>query len=375
MAGDRNAEPATSQIAATELKVDLREVLSERELAPPGGVRAAPRIEVSERPPPPPAPADDPVTDTLGTDLEPGDVYRIVDGREARSTTWSRLTARTHELLTTPAAKREERLDHDLRHLRVRGLKRGVTVALGSIKGGVGKTTLTMTLADMLADALRCGVVVVDADLEWGTAADSTPQDGRVGATLVDVLAARERITAPGELAPYLLSLPGGAQLLAGPTDPADIERLTADDMQALLELLKRFFPVILLDLSPGIGLRGTIPRWAFGSADEVVAIATPTRGSLRRAGRMLSHLREQRADVPVTLALNMVPRKRDRAVNKLIEVAQHNGYSRSCVEIPRDDALMRQLDAGLLDVSKLDQRTRIAIKELAYTLASSWCR
>jgi MinD-like ATPase involved in chromosome partitioning or flagellar assembly len=374
MAGDSEVEPATDRIAATELKVDLREALSERELPPPTGAREATRAEVSEPPPPPPAPTV-PEVEAPSTDLEPGDIYRIVDGREARSTTWSRLTDRAHELLTSPAAKREEHLDQELRHLRVRGLKRGVTVALGSIKGGVGKTTLTLTLADMLADALRCGVVVVDADLEWGTAADSTPPDGRTSATLVDVLAARDAITAPGELAPYLLSLPGGAQLLAGPTDPADIERLTAPDMQALLELLRRFFPVILLDLSPGIGLRGTIPRWAFGAADEVVAIATPTRGSLRRAGRMLSHLREQRDDMPVTLALNMVPRKRDRAVNKLIEVARHNGYSSRCVEIPRDDALMRQLDAGLLDVSKLDQPTRIAIKELAYTLASSWCR
>lgn len=374
LAGERNAEPASDRIAATELKVDLREVLSERELTPIT-TADSPAPPPDELPEPPAGPPLRPEPDTLSTELEPGDVYRIVDGREQRGTAWSRLSGRAHELLTSPAAKREEQLDHDLRQLRVRGLARGVTVALGSIKGGVGKTTLTLTLADMLADALRCGVIVVDADLEWGTAADSTPQDGRRSGTLIDVLEARDRIDAPGALAPYLLSLPGGAQLLAGPTDPADIERLTANDMQTLLELLKRFFPVILLDLSPGIGLRGTIPRWAFGSADEIVAIATPTRGSLRRAGRMLAYLREQRAEVPVTLALNMVPRKPDGAVHKLIEVARRNGYTNRCAEIPRDDALMRQLDAGLLDVAALDQPTRIAIKELAYRLASSWCR
>ena len=67
--------------------------------------------------------------------------------------------------------------------------------------------------------------------------------------------------SSPGDLAPYLLSLPGGAQLLAGPTEPSQTEQLDAADMQALLELLQRFFPVVLLDLSPGIGLRGTIPH------------------------------------------------------------------------------------------------------------------
>jgi MinD-like ATPase involved in chromosome partitioning or flagellar assembly len=360
-------------LTATELELDLREALSESEL---------PSVLQAEPPPPPvappapdaaPEPSPDPGKSAI--ELEPGDVYRIVDGREAADSRWTRLSGRARELLTSTAAKQEEGLDRDLQQLRVRGLARGVTVALGSIKGGVGKTTLTLTLADMLAEALRCGVIVVDADLEWGTAADSTPENGRRGGTITDVLAARDRINSPGDLAPYLAALPGGAQLLAGPTEPQDIERLTAEDMQALLDLLKRFFPVILIDLSPGIGLRGTIPRWAFSVADEIVAIATATRGSLRRAGRMLGYLREHRPEVPVTLALNMVPNRPDESVQKILEVARRNGHSRLFAPIPRDDALMRQLDAGLLNVGQLDQGTRIAVKEFAYRLASSWCR
>ncbi len=374
MAGENGAHGAPDKLTTSELKLDLREALSEGEL--PSVLQADP--PPSEPPPPPepePEPELSPDPGQNSTELEPGDIYRIVDGREAANSRWTKLSGRARELLTSPSAKREEELDHELQQLRVRGLARGVTVALGSIKGGVGKTTLTLTLADMLAEALRCGVIVVDADLEWGTAADSTPENGRRGGTITDVLAAREQINSPGQLAPYLLSLPGGAQLLAGPTEPHEIERLTAEDMQALLDLLQRFFPVILLDLSPGIGLRGTIPRWAFGVADEIVAIATATRGSLRRAGRMLTYLREHRAGVPITLALNMVPRRPDESVQKILEVARRNGHSRQFAAIPRDDALMRQLDAGLLNVGELDQPTRIAVKEFAYKLASGWCR
>jgi MinD-like ATPase involved in chromosome partitioning or flagellar assembly len=374
MAGENGKQHPPDRLTTSEMKLDLREALSESEL---------PSVIQADPPPPEPEAAPDPEPGhELGPDpgkdaieLEPGDVYRIVDGREAADSRWSRLSGRARELLTTTSAKQEETLDRHLQQLRVRGLARGVTVALGSIKGGVGKTTLTLTLADMLAEALRCGVIVVDADLEWGTAADSTPENGRRGGTITDVLAAREKINSPGELAPYLLSLPGGAQLLAGPTEPQDIERLTAEDMQALLDLLKRFFPVILIDLSPGIGLRGTIPRWAFGVADEIVAIATATRGSLRRAGRMLGYLREHRPEVPITLALNMVPRRPDASVQKILEVARRNGHSRLFTAIPRDDALMRQLDAGLLNVGELDQTTRIAVKEFAYRLADGWCR
>lgn len=357
-------ETGTPPDAAAEHQAQRGQMLGDTAQASPVGAPvSAPDAEL---PPEAGIPPDE---------LLPADVYRIVDGREQHDTAWRRLHGGVRSLLTSPPAKEEERLDGELRKLRIRGLGRGVTVALGSIKGGVGKTTLTLALADMLADSLRCGVLVVDADLEWGTAADSTPQDGDRGGTLSDVLAARERIVSPGDLAPFLVSLPGGAQLLAGPTKPHEIEQLGAEDMQALLELLQRFFPVILLDLSPGIGLRGTIPRWAFGVADEIVAIATPTRGSLRRAGRMLAYLTEHRPEVPITLALNMVPRRPDEAVRKIIEVAQNNGTTRRYASIPRDDALMRQLDAGLLDLQSLDQPTRIAIKDLTVGLASGWCR
>jgi MinD-like ATPase involved in chromosome partitioning or flagellar assembly len=371
MARDLDLETGNNRVGASDMRMDLREALSDAP-APPPAPPPAPE-EPESRVPQDVAQTDD--EDPLSTELLPGDIYRIIDGREVRDTPWTRFVERTRNLLTSPPAKREEKLTHDLQQLRIRGLAHGVTVALGSIKGGVGKTTLTLALADTLADSLRCGVLVVDSDLEWGTAADSTPEHGRRGATITDVLANRDRINSPGDLAPYLLSLPGGAQLLAGPTDPNDIEEIDASDMQVLIELLRRFFPVILLDLSPGIGLRGTIPRWAFGCADEIVAIATPTRGSLRRAGRMLSYLSERRPDVPITLALNMVPRRPDQAVQRVIKVAEKNGKTRRYAAIPRDDALVRQLDAGLLDISELEQPTRIAVKDLTYQLAKAWCR
>ena len=407
---DAEMQVGNDRVSASEVRVDLREALSDVDSPRPGQPNGQQQPVRQERPPiwdeqgprqrhplPPvdqqpraqqpfnsqpqaaqavaePQPVTEP-EDPLSTELLPADIYRIVDGKEVRDTPWTRFVGRARNLLTSPPARQEQELDHKLQQLRVRGLSRGVTVALGSIKGGVGKTTLTLALADMLADSLRCGVLVVDSDLEWGTAADSTPQDGRRGATLTEVLAAHDQITSPGDLAPYLLALPGGAQLLAGPTDPAEIEQIQSSDMQRLLELLRRFFPVILLDLSPGIGLRGTIPRWAFGSSDEIVAIATPTRGSLRRAGRMLGYLAEHRPEVPITLALNMVPRRPDEASRRVIQVAERNGKTRRYCAIPRDDALLRQLDAGLLNIDQLDQLTRIAIKDLAFQLADGWCR
>jgi MinD-like ATPase involved in chromosome partitioning or flagellar assembly len=89
----------------------------------------------------------------------------------------------------------------------------------------------------------------------------------------------------------------------------------------------------------------------------------------------MLSYLAEHRPAVPITLALNMVPRRPDDAARRVIQVAERNGKTRRYVAIPRDDALVRQLDAGVLDIKELDQPTRIAIKDLTYQLANAWCR
>ena len=285
------------------------------------------------------------------------------------------------KLLTSPG-EREERLDQDLEQLRIRGLARGVTVAFGSIKGGVGKTTLMLSLADTFADALRCGVLVVDADLEWGTAADSIPQDGRRGGTLTDVLQAQERIYSPGDLAPYLVGLPGGAQLLAGPTDPDQIERIEIEDMERLLDLLQRFFPVILLDLSPRDRAARNDPALGVRERrrDRRDRDADPRQPPARRQDADIP--RRASARVPLTLALYMVPKRPEEAIRRVIEVAERApaqdgdaGDTRRYAAIPRDDGLMRQLDTGLLDVAALDQPTRIAIKDLGYQLASGWCR
>ena len=89
----------------------------------------------------------------------------------------------------------------------------------------------------------------------------------------------------------------------------------------------------------------------------------------------MLNYLSEHHPGVPITLALNMVPRRPDEAIRRVISAAEGNGLTQRFVSIPRDDGLMRQLDAGAFDLGQLDQPTRIAIKELTFQLATEWCR
>ena len=304
------------------------------------------------------------------------DAYHVRNGREVRDTPWTRLLDSTWRLLTSSAGRLEQELDEAGEELYLRGLAHGVVLACGSAKGGSGKTTLTQALAEQLASILKVAVLVLDADLEWGTALNAAPPSARRGDTLVDAYNARERIDSAAELAPFLVNLRGGAQLLPGPTDAAVIEQTGPEQMAAVLALVRRFYPIVLLDLPPGAGFScgNPIARWGLQEADEILAVATPKKANVEQVRRLLAFLAEQYPGKPITLALNAAPARPDHAVQRIARVARHASPERFA-EIPYDQVLDRQIDAGTLALDTLAQPTRIAIKQLTHQLASQWCR
>jgi MinD-like ATPase involved in chromosome partitioning or flagellar assembly len=304
------------------------------------------------------------------------DAYRVRNGREVRDTAWTRLLDSTWHLLTSSAGRLEQELDEAGEELYLRGLAHGVVLACGSAKGGSGKTTLTQALAEQLASILKVAVLVLDADLEWGTALNAAPPSARRGDTLVDAYNARERIESAAQLAPFLVNLRGGAQLLPGPSDAELIEQTGPEQMAAVLALVRRFYPIVLLDLPPGAGFScgNPIARWGLQEADEILAVATPKKANVDQVRRLLAFLADQYPGKPVTLALNATPARPDRAIQRIARVARQASPERFA-EIPYDAVLDRQIDAGTLALDALAQPTRIAIKQLTHQLASQWCR
>ena len=304
------------------------------------------------------------------------DAYWVRGGREVRDTRWTRLLDGTWRLLTSSAGRQEQELDEAGEELYLRGLANGVVLACGSAKGGSGKTTLTQALAGQLASILKVAVLVLDADLEWGTALNAAPPSARRGDTLLDAYNARERIDSAAQLAPFLVNLRGGAQLLPGPSDAMLIEQTGPEQMAAVLALVRRFYPIVLLDLPPGAGFScgNPIARWGLQEADEILAVATPKKANVDQVRRLLAFLADQYPTKPITLALNATPARADRAIQRIARVARQASPDRFA-EIPYDAILDRQIDAGTLALDTLAQPTRIAIKQLTHQLASQWCR
>jgi MinD-like ATPase involved in chromosome partitioning or flagellar assembly len=261
-----------------------------------------------------------------------------------------------------------------LRALARRVLRRPALVASLSPKGGTGKTTLAVLVAQLTSTRLRWPVLVLDTDFTGGTAREHIPSDGQTSATLVDALAAIRagKIRGPADLLSYVCMIPGGAHLLAAPQDPAELRAIDIEAMRELVDALRVLYPVTIMDCAPGIGLRDSAQEFTQQVATDLLAVVLPRRVDAVQARWTLGHLALQYPDIPLTVVVNQVPRRIDEGVRCAQQVrAGERTVGR--VQLPYDEALKRQLDAGVLDIDRVEQRTRIVLKELVASLAEQW--
>jgi MinD-like ATPase involved in chromosome partitioning or flagellar assembly len=350
----------------------------------PLGARPASDVPVPDRV------EDDPPIGVVGSDAESPtpNASRSQTGGPANprlSTGLTRIPARSEQpallsraraLLTDKLVAQERACDAQLAALRVRGMSRSVVLAVSSIKGGIGKTTIARTLADAFQGGLRQNTLLVDLDLEWGTAVATAPAAAQRESSILDVYRARGEIRDVGDLMPHLMSFGSGALLLRAPREPREIDAVTPEVLDAALATVRRFFQIVLLDLPPGAGIKHETCRWAYGAVDEALVVTTPTKATVDYQLRhILQFLRESYPALPLHVALNVVPSRPSRNVREALATADSILDSRRVLRVHRDDALARQIDEATLDIGRLGVRTRLDIKRLAASMAEGWCR
>ena len=293
-----------------------------------------------------------------------------------RSATQPGMLGRARKLLTDKLVAEERECDAQLGRLRVRGMSRSVVLAVASIKGGIGKTTIARSLADAFQDGLRQNTLLADLDLEWGTAVATAPAGSHRESSILDVYRQRDEIHQVGDLIPHLTAFGSGALLLPAPRKPRDIDAVTPEVLDAALATVRQFFQIIVLDLPPGAGIKNETCRWAYGAVDEALVVTTPTKATVDYQLRhILEFLRESYEDLPLHVALNLVPPRPGQNVREALAMADSILDSRRVLRVHRDDALARQIDEAALDISQLGVRTRVDIKRLAASMAEGWCR
>jgi len=124
-------------------------------------------------------------------------------------------------------------------------------VALLSLKGGVGKTTITATLGSTLASIRGDRVIAVDANPDRGTLSQKVPLETL--ATVRHLLRDAEGIERYSDVRAYTSQGPSRLEVLASESDPAVSEAFSSDDYSRTLEVLERYYNVVLTDCGTGL--------------------------------------------------------------------------------------------------------------------------
>lgn len=150
--------------------------------------------------------------------------------------------------------------------------------AIYSPKGGSGRTTLALNVAGALARTQPGEVVVLDLSLPFAQAA--------LMANLVPVSSLARAAAAPAEMVEEILLSaalfhPASVMILPGCIRPEEADLVTADLVVQALEILRRHFRHVVVDL----GVAMTEPMLAvFDQADHVLLVVPPELAAVKGA-------------------------------------------------------------------------------------------
>ncbi len=166
------------------------------------------------------------------------------------------------------------------------GDRTGRIVTVFSNKGGLGKTTIAVNLALALSETVGSPVALVDLNLQLGditTFLDVEPKQ-----TIVDIARNIGRVDAAyleGSLAQYSCKN-GTVYVMADPLHVEDAEELTADQINAVLTVLRATFEYVVIDTTTSFDSK-TLS--ALDLADHILLVSMVNLPSIRSSQRLLN--------------------------------------------------------------------------------------
>ena len=241
-------------------------------------------------------------------------------------------------------------------------------IALLSLKGGVGKTTMTATLGSTFASLRGDRVVAVDANPDRGTLSQKIPLE--TSATVRHLLRDAQRVRRYTDVRAYTSQGSSRLEVLASEQDPAVSVAFSEDDYRRTVTLLEHFYNMVLTDC--GTGLMHSAMYGVLGVADQLVVVSSGSIDGARSASATMDWLDAHGHGDLVSGAvavINCVSRSAGGV--DLDRVAEHfAGRCRAVVRIPFDAHLQ---EGAEVDLDRLEPRTRMALLELAAEVADAF--
>jgi MinD-like ATPase involved in chromosome partitioning or flagellar assembly len=244
-------------------------------------------------------------------------------------------------------------------------------VAVLSLKGGVGKTTVTVGLGGTLASLRGDRVIAVDANPDRGTLSDKVRVE--TPATIRDLLNERAMISRYADVRAFTSQSSSRLEILASDRDPGVSVAFSADDYRAVVGVLERYYSICITDC--GTGLLHSAMAGILELADQVVLVSSPSVDGARSASATLDWLDAHdygdlvRGSVVVLSAI----RRKSKSMVDLDRLEQHfAARCRAVVRIPYDPHLE---EGAEVELDYLNPDTAEAYLRLAALVADGFAR
>jgi MinD-like ATPase involved in chromosome partitioning or flagellar assembly len=251
----------------------------------------------------------------------------------------------------------------------VRGCYR---IAVLSLKGGVGKTTITATLGATFASARGDRVIAVDANPDRGTLSQKVPLE--TPSTVRHLLRDAEGITSYSDVRSYTSQGASRLEVLASESDPAVSEAFSSDDYERTLAVLERYYSLVLTDC--GTGMLHSAMSGVLNNADVLIVVSSGSVDGARSASATLDWLDAhgyQQLVANAVAVINAVRQRSGRSGSRVDQSKVVDHFARRCravLEVPFD----AHLEAGAeISLEKLRPDTRDALLELAAVVADGF--
>jgi MinD-like ATPase involved in chromosome partitioning or flagellar assembly len=210
--------------------------------------------------------------------------------------------------------------------------------------------------------------VAVDANPDRGTLSQKIPLE--TAATVRQLLHDAGSIERYSDVRRYTSKGPSGMEVLASETDPAVSEAFSADDYRRVLEILERYYGLVLTDCGPG--LLHSVMSAVLEKADVLLVVASSSVDGAVSAAATLdwldAHGHQDLVRNSIAVVNGVRPRTGKVDMNKVVD-----HFSRRCRAvrlIPFDPHLE---EGAEIDLDRLRRGTREALAELAAAIADGF--
>ncbi|CAA0124401.1 ESX-1 secretion-associated protein EspI [Mycolicibacterium vanbaalenii] len=182
----------------------------------------------------------------------------------------------------------DEMYEMDL-HARIRRNARdSYQIGVFGLKGGVGKTAVTVALGSALSKVRGDRILAIDADPDGGNLADRAGRQS--AATIADLLTDQE-LHRYNDIRAYTSMNGANLEVLSSEEYSAARREFNDDDWQAATDIVSRYYNLVLADCGAGLFQPGA--RGVLSTVSGLVIVASASIDGARQAAITMDWLRQ----------------------------------------------------------------------------------